>query len=127
MSVIVSSLGGLTLALGAVGLGGLVIYTVSQRARAIGIRMALGARRPEVIAGTVRQFSSPIGWGLASGFLIAAGLSKVLEEQLFGLSPFDPLSYIAAAALFLIVAVLATTMPLRRALKTDPLAALKCE
>jgi predicted permease len=127
MSVIVSSLSGLTLALAAVGLGGLVIYTVSQRAREIGIRLALGARRRDVIAATVRQFGSPIGWGLASGLLCAAGLSKVLEEQLFGMSPFDPISYLAAAVVFLVVAALASAVPLRRALKVDPLQTLKCE
>ena len=127
MTVIVSALGGLTLTLAAVGLAGVVLVTVSQRAREIGIRMALGARPRDVIHAVVRQFRSPIIWGLACGFLSAAALSKVLEGQLFGLSPLDPVSYVAAAILFIMVAALATAGPLRRALKVDPLAAIKCD
>jgi predicted permease len=127
MKVIVWVLGALALALAAVGLGGLVIFTVSQRAREIAIRMALGARPRDVLDGVLRQFRRPIAWGLAGGFLIAAGLSRVLQKELFGLSPLDPVSYVSAAALFTIVAALATAGPLRRALKVDPISALKCE
>ena len=104
-----------------------MVFTVSQRAREIGIRMALGARRRDVIDGVLRQFRKPIAWGLAGGFLIAAGLSRVLQKELFGLSPLDPVSYVSAAALFTIVAAMATAGPLRHALRIDPIAALKCE
>jgi predicted permease len=127
MTMIVWTLGALALALAAVGLGGLVVFTVSQRAREIGIRMALGARPRDVINGVLQQFRTPIAWGLAGGFLMAAGLSRVLHRELFGLSPFDPVSYVSAAVLFTFVAVLATAGPLRRALRIDPIAALKCE
>jgi predicted permease len=127
VSTIVWALGALALALAAVGLGGLVVFTVTQRTREIGIRMALGARPRDVIDGVLRQFRKPIAWGLAGGFLIAAGLSRVLHRELFGLSPFDPVSYLFAAALFTMVAALATAGPLRRALRIDPIAALKCE
>ena len=127
MSVIVWVLGALALALAAGGLAGLVVLTVSQRAREIGIRIALGARPRDVIAAVLSQFRKPILWGLAGGFLIAAVLSKVLAGELFGLSPFDPVSYLAAAVLFTTVAVAATAGPLRRAIKVDPISALKCE
>jgi putative ABC transport system permease protein len=127
MTKIVWALGALALALAAVGLGGLVVFTVSQRAREIGIRMALGARPRDVINGVLQQFRRPIAGGLASGLLIAAGLSRVLQRELFGLSPFDPVSYVSAAALFTIVAAVATAGPLRRALKVDPISALKYE
>lgn len=127
MATVVWALGALTLALTAVGLGGLVVFTVSQRRREIGIRMALGARTQDVIAGVLQQFRKPIAWGLAGGFLIAAGLSRVLQKELFGLSPFDPVSYLFAAALFTLVAAMATAGPLRRALKVDPISALRCE
>jgi predicted permease len=127
MTIIVSALGGLTLTLAAVGLAGVVLFTVSQRAREIGIRMALGARPHDVILAVVRQFRSPISWGLAIGFLSAAALSRVLEGELFGLSPLDPVSYVSAGILFIVVAALAIAGPLRRALKVDPLAAIKCE
>ena len=109
------------------GLGGLVVFTVSQRAREIGIRVALGARPRDVIDGVLRQFRKPIAWGLVAGFLIAGGLSRVLQKELFGLSPLDPVSYVSAAALFTVVAGAATAGPLRRALKVDPISALKCE
>jgi len=127
MTTIVWALGALALALAAVGLAGLVVLTVSQRAREIGIRMALGARPRDVIDGVLRQFRKPIAYGLAGGLFAAAVLSRVLEKELFGLSPFDPVSYLTAAALFTIVAALATAGPLRRALKVDPISALKCE
>jgi predicted permease len=127
MSMIVSALSGLTLALAAVGLAGVVLFTISQRLREIAIRIALGARPREVIGAVVRQFRSPVLWGLASGSLIAALLSKILQGELFGLSPLDPVSYLFAAALFMLVAALATAWPLRRAVKVDPIAALKCE
>jgi ABC-type antimicrobial peptide transport system permease subunit len=127
MSIIVSALGGLALALAAVGLAGVVLFTVSQRLREIGIRIALGARPRDVIQAVVRQFRGPIGWGLAAGFTIAAVLSKVLQGELFGLSPLDPVSYFAAGALLVVVAVIATAGPLRRALKVDPITALRCD
>ena len=127
MSMIVSALGGLTLALAAVGLAGVVLFTISQRVREIAIRMALGARPRDVIRAVVRQFRGPILWGLATGFLIAALLSKILQGQLFGLSPLDPVSYVSAAVLFVLVAIAATAGPLRRAVKVDPIAALKCD
>jgi ABC-type antimicrobial peptide transport system permease subunit len=127
MSMIVSALGGLALALAAVGLAGVVLFTISQRARDIAIRIALGARPRDVVRAVVRQFRSPILWGLAAGVLIAALLSKILQGELFGLSPLDPVSYLSAAALFVLVAIAATAGPLRRAVKVDPIAALKCE
>jgi hypothetical protein len=127
MTTIVWALGTLALALAAVGLAGLVVFTVSQRAREIGIRMALGARPKDVIHGVLRQFRQPVAYGLVIGFLAAATLSRVLEQELFGLSPFDPVSYLSAAALFTSVAALATAGPLRRAIKVDPITALKCD
>jgi predicted permease len=127
MTVVVRALGALALALAAVGLAGLVVFTVSQRAREIGIRIALGARPKDVIHGVLRQFRQPVAYGLVIGFLAAATLSRVLEQELFGLSPFDPVSYLSAAVLFTAVAALATAGPLRRALKVDPITALKCD
>jgi predicted permease len=127
MTIVVRALGALALALAAVGLAGLVVFTVSQRAREIGIRIALGARPKDVIHGVLRQFRKPVAYGLVIGFLAAATLSRVLEQELFGLSPFDPVSYLSAAVLFTAVAALATAGPLRRALKVDPITALKCD
>jgi putative ABC transport system permease protein len=127
MSIIVSALGGLAVALAAVGLAGVVLFTISQRMREIGIRIALGARSRDVVEVVVRQFRGPIIWGVAAGFTMAAVLSKVLQGELFGLSPLDPVSYLAAGALFVVVASIATAGPLRRALKVDPIRALRCD
>jgi predicted permease len=127
LTIVVSALGALALSLAAVGLAGVVLFTVSQRAREIGIRMALGARPRDVVRTVVRQFRSPIVWGLGAGFFSAAVLSKILEGELFGLSPLDPVSYVSAGVIFILVAALATAGPLRRAMKVDPLDAIKCE
>jgi ABC-type antimicrobial peptide transport system permease subunit len=117
----------LALALAAIGLAGLLSFSVSQRVREIGIRIALGARSADVVENVLRQFAWPIGCGLAGGLAIAAALSSVLRRELFGLSHLDPISYIAAAVLFSLVALLAAAGPLRRATHVDPVTALRVE
>jgi predicted permease len=127
MAIIVSVLGVLALALAAIGLAGLLSFSVSQRVREIGIRMALGARPADVVRSVLGQFAWPIGCGLAGGLASAAALSSVLRRELFGLSHLDPVTYIAAAALFLAVALIAAAGPLRRATRLNPLTALRVE
>jgi predicted permease len=127
MAVVVSTLGILALFVAAIGLAGLLSFNVSQRAREIGIRMALGAQSRDVVWGVIRQFVLPIGCGLGIGLFFAWALSSALRRELFGLSPVDPASYAGAALLFSTVALLAAAGPLRRALKVDPIAALRCD
>lgn len=127
MTVVVSVLGLLALTLASIGLAGLLSFSVSQRLREIGIRMALGARSTDVVQSVLRQFAWPVGFGLVGGLAAAAALSSVLRRELFGLSHLDPISYIAAALLFAIVALLASARPLRRATRVDPTTALRVE
>jgi predicted permease len=127
IALAVSTVGVLALTIAAIGLAGLLSFSVSQQIREIGIRMALGARPADVVHSLVRQFVWPIAGGVASGLLSAAALSSLLRHNLFGLSSLDPVSYIAAAMLFSLVALLAAAGPLRRAMRVNPTVALRCD
>jgi ABC-type antimicrobial peptide transport system permease subunit len=127
IAFVVSTLGTLALAVAAIGLAGLLSFNVSLRVREIGIRMALGARPVNVVESLARQFVWPIAGGVAAGLLSAAALSSLLRHNLFGLSSLDPVSYVAAAMLFSLVALLAAAGPLRRAIRVNPTVALRCD
>jgi putative ABC transport system permease protein len=109
------------------GLYGIVAYGVIQRTREIGIRMALGAQRAEVLALVLRQSTVLAGIGVVLGLGAAAVASRYVKSMLFGLSPLDPTTFIAVAVAFAMVAALAAYMPARRAANVDPLIALRCE
>jgi predicted lysophospholipase L1 biosynthesis ABC-type transport system permease subunit len=113
--------------LAAVGIFGLMAYLVAQRTREIGIRMALGAQRSEVMTGVLGQSAILIVIGVALGLGAAAGLSRYLEGMLFGLTPLDPATFATASLLFLVVALVASFVPARRATRVDPLVALRAE
>ena len=122
-----AALGGLGLILAAVGIYGSVAYSVARRAREIGIRMALGARRTDVMRVVVRQAMRPVVIGAAIGVALCAAVSKVLAVLLFGLSPFDAIAYGSVVAFLLGVALLASYIPARRALRIDPMSAIRHE
>jgi predicted permease len=124
---VVSVLGMAAVLLAAVGLLGLVAFTVSERAKEIAIRIALGAKPRHVLSAILRQFFWPIGLGLLIGIVGAAALSKVLRQVLFGISNFDPLSYGAAMGMLLAIAALAALLPARRALRFDSMRVLHCD
>jgi putative ABC transport system permease protein len=124
---VVGGMGTLALILAIVGLYGVVAYTVSQRTREIGIRIALGATSAGIVRSMVANFILPLNLALAAGLALAALLSGILRQFLYGLSHLDPLSYLAATALLSVVGGLAALMPARRALKVDPIEALRCE
>jgi putative ABC transport system permease protein len=111
----------------AIGIFGLMAYLVEQRAREIGIRMALGARRPEVVVSVLGQSAALVLIGVGIGLGAAAGLTRYLEGLLFGLTPLDPPTFGAASLLFIIVALVASYVPARRATGVDPLVALRAE
>ena len=113
--------------LAAVGIFGLMAYLVAQRTREIGIRMALGAQRSEVLTGVLGQSAILILIGVGVGLGAAAGLSRYLEGMLFGLTPLDPATFLAASLLFVVVALIASFVPARRATRVDPLVALRTE
>jgi putative ABC transport system permease protein len=110
-----------------IGLYGVVAYGVTQRNHEIGIRMALGARRSEVLAVVLRQSLTLVAIGVSIGAVVAAVAAPSLRGLLFDLSPFDAASYLSVVAVFLVVATAAAYIPARRATRVDPLVALRCE
>ncbi len=113
--------------LAAVGLYGVMSYTVARRTREIGIRIALGADRSEVVAMVLREVALLTGLGIAVGLPGAYAIGRAAESQLFGLSPLDPVSLVGAAVVLALVGVLAGYLPARRAAATEPLVALRTE
>jgi predicted permease len=123
----VGLLGSLALLLACIGIVGLVAYAVTQRTKEIGIRMALGARPMNILATVLHRFSYPVAAGLPVGVLGAAALSQILRRELYGVSNLDPLAYLAAMAVFVVTVVVAALLPARRALRIDPMRALRYE
>jgi len=124
---VISGMGMLALALAVIGLYGVVTYNVAQRTREIGIRIALGATPSRVVSGIISRFVLPLSIATTAGLALAAALSLVLRDQLYGVGHLDPLSYFAAASLLAVVGGLAAVIPARRAIKIDPMVALRCE
>jgi predicted permease len=122
-----STLGLLALLMTAVGLFGLIACTVSQRTREVGIRMALGAPRSAIVGLVLGQALKLVLMGLALGLAAAAVSSRVLTNFLFGLSPWDPGAFAGGALVLLGVALLASYVPCRRAMRVDPMVALRYE
>jgi ABC-type antimicrobial peptide transport system permease subunit len=115
------------LVLASVGLYGVLSYAVSQRRRELGVRAALGAATPDLVALVVREGMATTAIGLATGLIAAAALTRFMRGALFGVAPLDLASFAAAPAILAIVAVLACLVPARRAALIDPAAALRCE
>lgn len=127
VAAMVSGIGICALLLAVTGLGGLVAFTVSQRLREIGVRVALGARPSDIIGAIARQFTVPVGCGALGGSLIAALAATVLSREMFGVGSLDPLSHGGALLLFAAVATVATIPSVRRALRVDPATTLRHE
>jgi putative ABC transport system permease protein len=117
----------LALVLAAIGLYGVLSYSVSQRHREIGVRMALGADRGDILRLVVRQGLVLVLAGVLLGVAGALGVTRFLETLLFGVSPNDPATYAAICALLVAVAFLACWIPARRASRVDPMSALRFE
>jgi predicted permease len=124
---LLATFAGVALVLSAVGLYGVISYLVAQRTREIGVRLALGARRGDILGMVLRQAGGLAAIGIALGLLAALAVTRVLEGLLYGVSARDPLTYAALAAALAAVTLLATWMPARRASLVDPILAIRAE
>jgi ABC-type antimicrobial peptide transport system permease subunit len=117
----------MALALGVIGIYGVISYAVSQRTREIGIRLALGAPKGELRWMFVRSALLLTGVGVTIGVGAAAGMMQFMKSLLFGISPLDPFTYVAIPLVLLSAAALASYLPARRAAAVDPVEALRAE
>src|ERR1043166_5866364 len=124
---VLAGLGSLALLLAALGLYGIVAFAVAQRTREIGIRVAIGAQARDVVGLMIRKGLTPVVGGLILGLAGAAGSTRLLAAFLTGVSPGDPLTFLAVVVIFSAVALLACWAPARRATRVDPLVALRSE
>jgi predicted permease len=126
-ALLTSSFGALALLLATIGLYGVVSYFVAQRTREIGVRMALGARRSDVLGMVVRRALGLVSLGLLVGLAGAFAVARALESVLFGLSATDPLTFVVATLVLTAVAILASYLPAQRAARVDPVRALRTD
>ena len=126
-ALILSVLAGLALLVSAVGVYGVLSYTVRQRTREIGLRLALGAERPQVLKVVLRHGLSIGAAGVVLGLVAAAGLTRFLGSLLYGVEPLDVSTFAGVAVVLLAAALLASYIPARRAASVDPMAALRHE
>jgi ABC-type antimicrobial peptide transport system permease subunit len=117
----------MALLLGVVGIYGVIAYAVSQRAREIGIRVALGAEASELRRMFVRQGLLLAGIGTALGMIAASGLTRLMSSLLFGVTALDPLTYAAVPVFLIAAAALASYVPARRGTAVNPVEALRAE
>ena len=125
--LLVSGFAALALALAAVGIYGVIAYSVSQRTREIGLRMALGAARSDVLSMVVREGVVMAALGIAAGLTAAALATRLMAELLVGITPRDPIAFGAAALLLFVLAVCASYLPARRATRVELMVALRAE
>ncbi len=126
-AVLLGVFAGIAVALAAIGIYGVMAYSVAQRTREIGIRMALGAQRGQVVRLVLSQGLALTLIGTVAGLGAAAAVTRYLRAMLFGLTPLDPLTFAAVALLFSAVAIVASYVPARHATRVDPLTALRCD
>jgi putative ABC transport system permease protein len=125
--VLLALFAGLALTLAAVGIYGIVAYSVTERTHEIGVRVALGAQRRDVIAMVIGQGMAMTVTGTAVGIAASAALARVMSSLLFGVSAVDPATFVAIPLLLIAVALAACYVPARRATRVDPLQTLRSE
>jgi putative ABC transport system permease protein len=127
LATLIGFFGLLTLSLVSIGLYGVMSYLVTERTHEMGIRIALGARRTDVLLLVLRQGIILVVIGTAIGLVVTLAITRILSSALYGVGASDALTYIGASLLIIFTALLACSIPARRATKVDPLVALKYE
>ena len=125
--VLLAIASGMSLLVGVVGIYGVISYTVSQRTREVGIRLALGAPLDGVTRLFVRHGLALSGIGAICGVAAALALTRLMGSMLFEVSPADPLTYAAASSALIVAALLGSYLPARRAARVDPVEAIRAE
>ncbi len=126
-AAIASAISLLGLLLASMGIYGTVSYMVVLRTREVGIRMAIGAQKRDIFSLMMRESARPVSAGLLAGMVLAAGVAHLLRGVLYGLSTIDPVSFAGVSLLFLGIALVAAWPPSRRAMRVDPMVALRYE
>jgi putative ABC transport system permease protein len=125
--ILLGLVGALGLVLAVVGLSGVIAYSVAQRTKEIGVRMALAAKQRDVLKLMVGESARLSLCGVALGLFASLGLTRFLSSLLYGISSTDPATFVAVSGLLVIAALLASYLPARRATKVDPMVALRHE
>ena len=125
--VLLELFGGLALLMTAIGVYGVVSYSVGERTREIGIRAALGASSRDIVRLVVGGGMTVVGGGLVAGVAVAVAVTRYLEGSLFNVSATDPSTFGAVAVVLLLVALAAQSVPVIRAMRVDPTVALRAE
>jgi putative ABC transport system permease protein len=126
-TILLGFFGTLALFIAAIGIYGVISYSVAQRTHEIGIRIALGARRADVLGLVLGQGLKLTLVGVGIGLAVALALMHLLSSLLYGVEPSDPLTFVAASVVLSALALLASYIPARRATKVDPMVALRYE
>jgi putative ABC transport system permease protein len=127
LALLMGVLGAVALLLAAMGIYGVISYLVAQRTREMGIRLALGAQRHEILKLVLGQGLALTMIGVAAGLTLAFALTRFLSSMLYGVSAADPITFAAIALMLAVVALMASFLPARRAMKVDPITALRHE
>jgi len=125
--LIVGAFGALALGLAAIGVYGVMSLIVSERTREVGVRLALGAEPSQLLRMIVGQAAKLAGIGVAIGVSVALPLAPLLDSQLYGIQSFDPMTFVSVPIALLMIAALAAIVPARKAMRIDPLAALRID
>jgi hypothetical protein len=126
-ALLATAFGGLGTLLAAIGLYGVIAFSVARRTREIGLRMALGANPGTVLSMVMRQGFTIVAVGMIAGGLLAAAAASALRGVLYGITPFDPVAWGLALSAMLVAAALANVVPARRAMRVDPMSALRTD